>query len=128
MTLPLEITLANILTCLFGFVSVYALIIARRSQLGTTESTKLQEIEILYGERITLLQDKQKLAADRLAEATAETQFFRLHAQQCEEKLQSLEQRLSSVEGRYIGRNHTHDFSRPDSGAEPRAEPRANER
>lgn len=101
MTLPLEINLANILVFTFGLVSIYALIIARRSQLGTTASTKLQEIEILYGERIALLQDHQKHDAALLAEATAESAYFRNHAKQCDEKLVALEKRLSSIEDRH---------------------------
>jgi len=99
MTLPLELTLANILALVFGGVSIYAVIVSRRSQLGTTESTKLQEVEILYGQRIALLEDNQKLDAKRVAEATAQAEYFKHHAQRCEEQLQALEQRVSSVEG-----------------------------
>lgn len=98
MTLPLEITLANILSLCTALIAVYAVLISRRAQVSTTTSTKLQEIETYYGERIALLQDQRKADGRLIDEVTAKAEFFKNHAIHCEEQLEKLDQRLREME------------------------------
>lgn len=101
MVLPLELTLANIVALGALLISVYMAMKARRTTEDTSSAQKLKEIETFYGERIALLQDHRKAADELIQETRVKAEFFKQHAERCEELLRILEGRVRQME-----RNH----------------------
>lgn len=98
MVFPLELSFGNILNAVAILVAIYAATRANRTTLDGEAANKLREIETIYGERINLLQDKRRDADEQMRETQAKADFFKQHADRCEEMLRLLEGRVLHME------------------------------
>lgn len=99
MTIPLELSLANLIALVSAIIALRAFFVARRGQVDTSFAQRFSELETISGERMELMREQLKEAEGQIRTHAMQAQMFREHAERCDRMLRDLEKRVADIQG-----------------------------